>query len=79
MLHSSEAWAKLPPRKEPPLPEWAKVLAAPLPKTTAKMLELDYRHREKNPLGPMLAARIRLVVAHTLGSKYGVACESDPE
>ena len=57
--------------QNPPLPEWAKVLSGPLPKTTAKMLELDYLHREKNPLGPVLAARIRGVVADALGSTYG--------
>ena len=62
---------QLPPRKDPQLPEWAKVLAGPMPKTTAKMLELDYLHREKNPLGPILSARIRREVAKSLGSKYG--------
>jgi alkylhydroperoxidase family enzyme len=57
----ADAWAKLPPRKAPPLPEWA------------KMLELDYFHREKNPLGPELSALIRLEVAKVLKSEYGVA------
>jgi alkylhydroperoxidase family enzyme len=66
-----DAWKRLPPMKNPPLPEWATVLAGPLPKTTAKMLELDYLHRDKNPLGAVLAARIRGVVATTLGSAYG--------
>src|SRR5262245_20534877 len=70
---NDDAWAALPARKNPPLPEWARVLAGPLPKTTAKMLELDYFHREKNPLGPVLAANIRRVVAKSLGSKYGEA------
>jgi alkylhydroperoxidase family enzyme len=69
----ADAWAKLPPRKDPPLPEWAKVLAGSLPKTTAKMLELDYFHREKNPLGAVLAARVRREVASALRSDYGVA------
>jgi alkylhydroperoxidase family enzyme len=72
-VSDDEVWGKLPPRKNPSLPEWAKVLARPLPKTTAKMLELDYLHREKNPLGPVLAARIREVVARTLRSNYGIA------
>ena len=66
-----DVWDKLPPRKNPPLPEWAKVLSGPLPKTTAKMLELDYLHREKNPLGPVLAARLRRIVASELGNKHG--------
>jgi alkylhydroperoxidase family enzyme len=68
-----DAWGKLPPRKNPPLPEWAKALAGAMPKTAAKMLELDYLHREKNPLGPVLAAKLRWVAADALGSKYGVA------
>ncbi len=70
-LPDGGAWEKLPPPKKPPLPEWAKVFAGPLPKTTAKMLELDYLHREKNPLGARLAARIRWTVADALDSKYG--------
>lgn len=72
-LPEADAWGKLPPQKNPPLPEWARVLAGPLPKTTAKMLELDYFHRVKNPLGPVLAARIRAEVARTLRSPYGIA------
>ena len=70
-LPDADAWAQLPPRKNPPLPEWAKVLAGPLPKTTAKMLELDYLQRAENPLGAVLSARIRLAVAKSLGCKYG--------
>src|SRR4029079_8823588 len=72
-VSAADAWAKLPPLKQPALPEWARVLAGPLPKTTAKMLELDYLHREKNPLGPELAAVLRWAVAATLGSKYGIS------
>jgi|SRR5579883_117739 len=70
-LPEEKTWSKLPPRKNPPLPEWARVLAGPLPKTTAKMLELDYLHRVKNPLGVVLAARIRWTVADALDSPYG--------
>jgi alkylhydroperoxidase family enzyme len=72
-LPNPDAWSKLPPRHSPELPEWARVLAGPLPKATAKMLELDYLHREKNPLGRAFAARLRLVVAETLKSPYGIA------
>ncbi|HVL11169.1 MAG TPA: hypothetical protein VM529_01300 [Gemmata sp.] len=72
-LPDADAWANLPPLKQPQLPEWARVLAGPLPKTTAKMLELDHFHREKNPLGVLLAARVRREVARTLGSAYGEA------
>src|SRR5262245_1002955 len=70
---AEKAWEKLPPRKKPPLPEWARVLSASMPKTTAKMLELDYLHRVKNPLGARLAAKIRYAVAHELKCDYGMA------
>lgn len=71
VLPGDDAWSKLPPQKKPDLPEWARVLAGPLPKTTAKMLELDYLHRAKNPLGVLFAARLRLEVASALHSQYG--------
>jgi hypothetical protein len=48
-------------------------LSESLPKTTARMLELDYLHRAENPLGNVLAARVRLAAAEALESKYGVA------
>src|SRR5205814_3521120 len=67
-----DAWARL-PRENPPLPPWARVLVGPLPKTTARMLELDYLHREKNPLGPVLAGKLRWAAADALGCKFGVA------
>lgn len=70
---SDAAWGKLPPPKKPTLPEWSRALAGPLPKTTAKLLELDYLHREKNPLGARLAAEVRYEVADALGSEYGKA------
>lgn len=66
----ADAWANL-PRANTPLPPWAKMLVGPLPKTTAKMLELDYFHREKNPLGPELAGILRWNVADALDSKFG--------
>lgn len=69
---NDDAWAKL-PRENPPLPPWARVLVNPLPRTTAKMLELDYFHREKNPLGPELAALLRWTAADALGSDFGKA------
>jgi alkylhydroperoxidase family enzyme len=66
---NAEAW-KLLPRETPPLPEWARVLAPSLPKTTAAMLELDYVHRVKNPLGPVLAGKIRWAAADEIGCEY---------
>jgi hypothetical protein len=72
-LPEKQAWGKLPPTKKPELPEWARVLAGPLPKTTAKMLELDYLQREKNPLGPKMSALVRRQVAESLHCDYGIA------
>lgn len=66
------AWARL-PRENPPLPPWARVLVGPLPKATAKMLELDYFHRAKNPLGLELPAILRWTAAEALGSPFGKA------
>jgi alkylhydroperoxidase family enzyme len=39
------------------------VLATSLPRTTALMLSLDRVHREKNPLDPVLRAKLRWVAA----------------
>lgn len=69
----TDAWDRLPPRAKPPLPEWARALAGPLPKTTAHMLEQDHLHRAANPLGPRLAAEVRYEVADALDSPYGRA------
>ena len=73
VLPEKEAWGKLPPQKKPALPKWARVLAGPMPKTTAKMLELDYLHRAKNPLGPVLSGKIRWLAAEAVGCEYGRA------
>jgi alkylhydroperoxidase family enzyme len=66
------AWTRL-PRENPPLPPWARILVGPLPKATAKMLELDSLHRTRNPLGPELAGLIQWTVADALCSKFGKA------
>lgn len=56
---------------ETPLPVWARVLARPLPQTTAAMLELDRLHRADNPLGPVVAGKLRWAAAEALGCDYG--------
>lgn len=71
-LPDADAWAKLPPPKQPPLPAWARVTVGPLPKATAKLLELDYLQRAENPLGKVLAAQVRLTVADALKSEPGL-------
>jgi alkylhydroperoxidase family enzyme len=68
-LSNAEAWKRL-PREERSLPAWARVLAASLPRTTAGMLELDAVHRTKNPLGPVLRAKIRWVAADANRCEY---------
>lgn len=63
---SSEAWAYLPKAERgqgQPLPGWARALARSLPRTTAAMLELDWLHRAKNPIGPVLRGEMRWVAA----------------
>ncbi len=71
-LDNDAAWTLL-PRENPPLPPWARVLVGSLPKTTAKMLELEYLHRAKNPLGQELTGLIQLTVADALDCKFGKA------
>jgi alkylhydroperoxidase family enzyme len=71
-VSTDQAWALL-PRENPPLPAWARVLVKPLPRTTGAMLELDRLHRADNPLGPVLAARLRWLAADALGCDYARA------
>jgi hypothetical protein len=61
-VDSADAWKRM-PRDTPPLPLWARTLVDSLPGTTALQVDLDYLHRKRNPLGPVLAARIRRAVA----------------
>jgi alkylhydroperoxidase family enzyme len=67
-----DAWTLL-PRENPPLPAWARVLIKPLPRTTGAMLDLDRLHRADNPLGPLLAAKLRWLVADTMNCEYARA------
>ena len=60
---SNDAVWKLLPREQPPLPAWALALAESMPKTVARQLELDAVHRAKNPLDPILRAKMRWVAA----------------
>jgi alkylhydroperoxidase family enzyme len=69
-LSNDEALKKL-PGAEGRLPAWALALVESSPRTTATMLELDYLHRAKNPLGEVLAAKIRWTVADALDTSYG--------
>jgi hypothetical protein len=59
---NDDAWKKI-GGQDPPLPSWALALAEPLPRTTGAMLHLDYVHRAKNPLGPILAGKLHWAAA----------------
>lgn len=66
LLDDAAAWQLLPKATQgqnAPLPTWARMLAKPLPKTTAAMLEFDTCHRTRSPLDPKLRARLRWLVA----------------
>jgi alkylhydroperoxidase family enzyme len=69
---TADAWALL-PRENPPLPAWALVLVKSLPRTTGSMLELDRLHRAENPLGPVLAAKLRWLAADAIDCEYARA------
>jgi alkylhydroperoxidase family enzyme len=76
VLTTEQAWKYLPPAEKgagQPLPAWARVLAPTLPRTTAAMLELDYLQRAKNPLDPVLRAKVREAAAQANHCAYAVA------
>jgi alkylhydroperoxidase family enzyme len=69
----ADAWKVLPTALKgqgQPLPGWACMLAPSLPRTTAAMLELEYLHRVKSPLGQVLGAKMRWVAARANGCGY---------
>ena len=73
MLNDEEAWKRLPRAERgggKPLPAWARTLADALPRTTAAMLELDYRHRALSPLDARLRAKVRWTAAHANRCAY---------
>jgi alkylhydroperoxidase family enzyme len=76
VLSNEQAWKHLPKAEQGagrPLPAWARVTARALPRTTAAMLELDYRHRAASPLDARLRAKMRWVAAHANGCAYAEA------
>ena len=75
-LNDEEAWKRLPKAEKGggrPLPAWALALADALPRTTAAMLELDYRHRALSPLDARLRAKVRWTAAHANRCAYSEA------
>lgn len=73
LLSQEEAWALLPGSADgskPPLPNWARMLAASLPRTTAACLQLDYAHRAASPLPEKLRAGMRWMAANANHCEY---------
>jgi alkylhydroperoxidase family enzyme len=76
LLSDEEAWRKLPPTESgggQALPSWARAMAGAMPRTTAAMLRLDFLHRTRNPLGPLLRGKMRWVAAHADRCAYSMA------
>jgi alkylhydroperoxidase family enzyme len=75
MLTNEQAWKRLPgaPEKVQPLPAWARLLAGPLPTTTARMLELDALHRTGDRLEPKLRGLVRWAAADANHCDYAKA------
>ena len=76
LLSQQDAWKTLPALQQgdpSALPVWALATAKALPRTTASMLELEWRHRAASPLDAVLRGQIRLVVAHANGCAYSQA------
>ncbi len=76
LMSDDECWKKLPSVEHgagQPLPNWAKAVATYMPRTAAAMLELDYAHRVKSPLDPVLRAKMRYVIAQANRSAYSAA------
>jgi alkylhydroperoxidase family enzyme len=75
MLGNEEAWKRLPgaPGQVQPLPAWARMLAGPLPLTTARMLELDALHRTGDRLDPRLRGLVRWAAADANRCDYAKA------
>jgi AhpD family alkylhydroperoxidase len=76
LMGSEDAWCRLPvdhSEPVPTLPNWARAFAHSLPRTTAAMLDLDYRHRTRSPLDPVLRAQIRWVAADANKCPYALA------
>jgi alkylhydroperoxidase family enzyme len=75
MLSHDDAWKRLPGASvaPEPLPAWARMLAGPLPKSTAAMLNLDALHRAGDERDPKLRAMMRWVAADANGCVYAKA------
>ena len=76
LLTDEECWKRMPTPASGsgrPLPNWAKAVAANLPRTAAAMLDLDHAQRKRGPLDPVLRAKMRWVIAHANRCAYSEA------
>jgi alkylhydroperoxidase family enzyme len=80
LLSSEDAWKRLPGTTTsgktgvpPRLPEWARMLAGPLPLTTARMLEVDAIHRSGERLDARLRGHVRWAAADANACVYAKA------
>jgi alkylhydroperoxidase family enzyme len=76
LLSDDESWRKLSTaerRSVQPLPSWARAMTGAMPRTTAAMLHLDFVHRTRNPLGPLLRGKMRWVAGHANHCDYSMA------
>ncbi len=81
LLSDKECWRKLTTTGKGgvhPLPSWARATAGAMPRTTAAMLQLDFLHRTRNPLGPLLRGKMRWIAGQANQCGYSmVYAESD--
>lgn len=66
ILADEECWKRLPEASldsGQPLPLRHRTVAVHLPRTAAAMFALDYAHRTKSPVAPILCAKMQWVVA----------------
>lgn len=75
VLSNADAWKRLPGagEHEQVLPAWARMLAGPMPLTTARMLELDALHRSGDRLDARLRCLVRYAAAEANGCAYSRA------
>jgi alkylhydroperoxidase family enzyme len=77
ILSDAEAWKHLPPAVTGSgqlLPPWARALAGALPRTTARLLEIDHLQRTHPSLNARLRGKVRWVAAHANRCAWAEAC-----
>ncbi|MSR59221.1 MAG: hypothetical protein EXS05_16520 [Planctomycetaceae bacterium] len=76
LLEDGDCWQQMPAAVSgggQPLPVWARAVATQLPRTAAAMLQLDFAHRRRSPLDPIVRGKMRWVIAHANRCAYSEA------